>query len=296
MPIFIHNLFKTFLLSMKFIQHHQRNLRFLASLLLLLFSSFAVYAQQDSVKLFAHRGGAHEFDENTLFAFESAYANGLRGFETDVRVSKDHKLVIFHDASLKRIFDIEGSIEMLTSNELKKLRTKKGHALLFLDEFLDFFKDKDQVYIELEMKTNAPIYEAVQLKAYCDDLYLKAMAARPSGSNYVFTSFDKRPLQYLKQTYPEVDLLFIKSTGLNDELIAELQVLGISRVGCRLGGTTREMVQKAQKLGIRVSCWPGHSVPDFMLGVALGCDYLCSDIPVEVSTWVKTSMPWVTLL
>lgn len=255
-----------------------------------------VIAQEASVKLFAHRGGAHEYAENTLSAFEGSYAKGLRGFETDVRLSKDNKLVIFHDATLKRIFDVEGTVESLTSEELKKLRTSKGHAILFLDEFLAYFKDKDQVYIEFEMKTNAPLYEIPKLQSYCDALYQQAMAAKPPHSDYVFTSFDKRPLQYLKKQYPKVDLLFIKGAGLDDALIAELQELGIDRVGCSLGGTSRAMVKKAQQQGIRVSCWPGHTVEDFMLGVALGCDYLCSDIPVEVSTWVKTKMPWVTLL
>ena len=252
-------------------------------------------AQQASVKLFAHRGGAHEFDENTLEAFRSSYEKGIRGFETDIRISKDGELVIFHDASLKRMVEAEGGIETLTSKELRKFKTKKGNPILFLDEFLDYFKDKPGVYIEFEMKTNSPMYDEAALKTYCDKLYQKEMAARPQGSDYVFTSFDKRPLKYLKKTYPGVDLLFIKSEGLSDSLIAELEELGITRIGCRLDGTTRAMVEKAQKKGITVSCWPGRTVEDFVLGVGLGCDYLCSDIPVQVRSWAENNLPWVII-
>ena len=255
-----------------------------------------VIAQQAEVKLFAHRGGAYEFDENTLEAFKSSYEEGLRGFETDIRISKDGELVMFHDDALERMTGASGSIEESTGEELRKLKTKKGNPMLFLDEFLAYFKDKKGVYIEFEMKTGGAAYDdEAKLKKYCDQLYKKAMAARPDGSDYVFTSFDKRPLRYLKETYPGVDLLFIKSEGLSESLIAELKELGITRIGCRLEGTTREMVQKAQKQGITVSLWPGHTINDFILGIGLGCDYLCSDIPVQVNDWVKANLPWVTL-
>jgi glycerophosphoryl diester phosphodiesterase len=49
---------------------------------------------QERGLVFAHRGGAHEFDENTLVAFKESYARGLRGFETDVRMTRDGVLVI----------------------------------------------------------------------------------------------------------------------------------------------------------------------------------------------------------
>lgn len=252
-------------------------------------------AQEAEVKLFAHRGGAHEIDENTLGGFRTTYESGLRGYETDIRITKDGELVMFHDASLERMTGQEGKIEEMTSTEVRKLKTKKGNPILFLDEFLDYFKDKKGIYIEFEMKTNNPMYDEATLKKYCDMLYSKVMAARPEGSDYVFTSFDKRPLRYLKATYPGVDLLFIKSEGLSESLIAELKELGVKRIGCSLGGTSRKMVAEAQKQGITVSFWPGHTINDFILGVSLGADYLCSDIPVEVSKWAKENMPWVTI-
>src|SRR5690606_24630448 len=91
-----------------------------ATAALLLCTSF-IYAQKarDSVKVFAHRGGKAEFDENTIAAFEASYQKGLRGFETDIRITKDNQLVIFHDGDLKRIFDREGAIEQMTLKELK---------------------------------------------------------------------------------------------------------------------------------------------------------------------------------
>jgi glycerophosphoryl diester phosphodiesterase len=49
----------------------------------------------------AHRGGAKLWPENTLFAFDQAAAAGFDGAEVDVQLSRDGKLVVFHDFRLK---------------------------------------------------------------------------------------------------------------------------------------------------------------------------------------------------
>jgi glycerophosphoryl diester phosphodiesterase len=49
----------------------------------------------------AHRGGARLWPENTVFAFEQAAAAGYDGAELDVQLSRDGKLVVFHDFHLK---------------------------------------------------------------------------------------------------------------------------------------------------------------------------------------------------
>ncbi len=49
----------------------------------------------------AHRGGAKLWPENTLFAFEQAAAARFDGAELDVQLSRDGKLVAFHDFHLK---------------------------------------------------------------------------------------------------------------------------------------------------------------------------------------------------
>lgn len=253
------------------------------------------YAQVKVVQLFAHRGGAHEYDENTLEAFKTCYEKGLRGFETDVRISKDGAFIISHDASLERTNGSKGIVEEMTAEQLRKVKTKKGNDLLFLDDLLKYFEDKPSIYFEFEMKTKPEDYPQAKLESYCKLLHEKLMAKKPAKSDYVLTSFDKRPLKYLKANYPEVDLLYITSSHLTPEVIKETLDLNIRRVGCKLGGTSRDMVIAAQKAGLLVSCWPGHSVDDFLLGLYLGCDYLCSDVPVAVHNWMKEKMKWVQI-
>jgi len=238
---------------------------------------------QEKGYLFAHRGGAHEFEENTMDAFRASYAAGIRGFETDVRITKDGELVILHDDSLERTHHATGPVEHKTAAELREIKTKgSGQDFLFLDELLDFLADKPGFYLELEMKTsNKNLYSDEQIMEYARKIHAAA-AREPEGSFYVLTSFDERPIRALRQIDPEVDAMFITGKHCSPELIAKAKELGIKRIACRMEGTTRAAVKEAQKEGLRVTGWPGHSIQDYHLALGLGVDGICTDIPCEV--------------
>lgn len=256
----------------------------------------SVQGQTKEVKIFAHRGGMSEFDENTLSAFEETFKRGIRGYEVDVRITKDGHLVLFHDDNFKRIIGKEGSIEESTLVEVKQLKTLKGNNTIpTLDEFLTFLKDKPGLYVEFEMKTQKKYYTEEILLNYCQQLYNKVYNIKRSTDTYLFTSFDKRPLRILKSKDSKVDMLFIKSEGLSQAVLVEAKELGIHRIGCRVEKTTRDMVHAAKEQGFIVSLWPGRSIDDFLLGVSLGSDMLCTDIPVQVMEWVKQHGSWITL-
>src|SRR5690606_10597395 len=95
----------------------RRSLRFalvtfgLVAIALIGGSPVAFSAEKEPGLLFAHRGGAHEFEENTLAAFKASYEKGLRGFETDVRMTRDGRFVVLHDDSLERTHDAAGPVE-----------------------------------------------------------------------------------------------------------------------------------------------------------------------------------------
>ena len=269
----------------------KRHLLVLAAVLM----TVSAFAQDQQVRFFSHRGGRMEYDENTISAFEASYKAGYRGYETDIRMTKDGKLVILHDSNLTRTTDTEGVVEQMTEAQIRKAYTKKGHKVMFLDELMDWLDSKgDVTYVEFELKTNPiELYPEDRLREYCDKLYERVMRNKPAGATYLFTSSDYRGLRYLQQKHPGVGMLLITGKPCNDETIALCKALSINRLGATMDGTSRAAVKKAHEQGLIVSLWPGQSTADAMLGVYLGADFLCTDIPVEVMNFMKTKAPWV---
>jgi glycerophosphoryl diester phosphodiesterase len=236
----------------------------------------------DAPRLLAHRGGAHEHDENTMGAFKACYEKGLRGFESDYRMTKDNRIVISHDDTLNRTTDATGHVENMTADEVRKIRTKKsGEPLPFLEEYVAYFKDKPDVFAELEMKTsNTNLYPEARLEIYCDLLY-KAAQGLPNGT-YCFTSFDHRALRTMKRLHPDAPTGLIVGGALDEKQLALAKELGVQQIGPVMDKTTRKAVRDAQKAGFKLTGWPTVSEADYALGVAMGYDNLTTDIPVRL--------------
>ncbi len=70
---------------------------------------------------FAHRGGAATWPENTLLAFRGAADAGCDAIETDLRLTRDGALVVFHDERVDRTTNGRGPLAGLTVRELQQL-------------------------------------------------------------------------------------------------------------------------------------------------------------------------------
>ena len=62
---------------------------------------------------FVHRGGDEVETENTIEAFKYSSDLGFVFIETDVQATKDGHVVIFHDATLKRMAGVNKSVKEL---------------------------------------------------------------------------------------------------------------------------------------------------------------------------------------
>lgn len=70
----------------------------------------------------AHRGGALEYPENTLYAYRQALARSRSHMlEMDIYETADGELVVIHDATVDRTTDGSGSVSALTLAELQAL-------------------------------------------------------------------------------------------------------------------------------------------------------------------------------
>jgi glycerophosphoryl diester phosphodiesterase len=109
---------------------------------------------------FAHRGGAREYPENTMAAFEAAVELGYRYLETDAHVTADGVLVAFHDEVLDRVTDGKGRIADLPWSQVSAARVgeRRDHCIPRLDDVLGAWPD---VRVNIDAKHDASVVPLV---------------------------------------------------------------------------------------------------------------------------------------
>jgi glycerophosphoryl diester phosphodiesterase len=132
---------------------------------------------------FVHRGGPTAAPENTLIAFERAYALGFRYFETDVHATADGYLVAFHDRSLRRLAGDRALISSLTADEVAAVRID-GQPVPRLEELLNCYPD---ARVNIDPKTDAAVRPLVSL-----------LRERHSVDRVCLASFSDRRLRWLR--------------------------------------------------------------------------------------------------
>ena len=159
-------------------------------------------------KIIGHRGASMYAPENSASSLKLASLMGIEWIETDVQITLDNKLVIFHDEKLERTSNGEGFLALKKFSDLKKLdigswfsKEFEGERILSLVEFLDLIK-KYEFSLQLEIKhMHGKEYEIVeeivkQIEPYLD--YFK-------GKLFV-SSFSEKCLRLFSRKLPKIPL------------------------------------------------------------------------------------------
>lgn len=136
-----------------------------------------------------HRGKhTKEVKENTMEAFKGAIDDEM-AIEYDVRLTKDNKVVVCHDDSLKRVFGIDKNISECTYEEVK--RYSNNEVPLF-EDVLKLVNNQIGMVIELKSTRVGRLENAVYniLKDY--------------KGKYVIESFNPMCLRYFKKKDPSI--------------------------------------------------------------------------------------------
>ncbi|NCC64756.1 MAG: glycerophosphodiester phosphodiesterase, partial [Spirochaetia bacterium] len=117
--------------------------------------------------LFGHRGCPAEYPENTLASFAACVDSGIDGIELDVQLTKDGKLVVFHDDTLQRIANVDEKISSLDYKNLQDIDIGDGQKIPSLEQVFSLcghailydieIKAKDMANHHLEQKLHQMI-------------------------------------------------------------------------------------------------------------------------------------------
>lgn len=245
-------------------------------------------------RVVAHRGDSAHFPENTLPAFESACKMGVDVIETDVHLSKDGYLVIWHDPTLERNTNGSGSVEDHTLLELKQLDAGydftldggktfpfrgKGVQLCTLQEAL---KTCPEVRFNVDLKSEGP--DTV-------DAFIRVIQEAHATKRVVAASFHLSSLRLLRKKAPRIQ------TSITTKEVAPLLALQklhllpkwttarskvIFQVPVRQWGIeiiTKQFVQVMHKRGSIIQVWTINEEAEMRRLLGLGVDSIMTDRP-----------------
>lgn len=145
---------------------------------------------------YAHRGlydNNSDCPENSLNAIRKAVENGY-GIELDVQLSKDDVLIVFHDASLKRVCGIDGKVWDYTYDELKNMKLfNSNETIPTFKEVLEVIDGK--VPFILEYKLDVANTKVCQLSNELLNHY---------NGLYCIESFHPLALMWYKKNRPDI--------------------------------------------------------------------------------------------
>ena len=125
--------------------------------------------------------------ENTLAAFEYALAHGCDGFEFDVRITRDERLVLCHDASLRG--------RKVAASSYDSLCSRCNEELPCLEDVLVAFGDR--AYLDIEVKARGG-----------EELIVAALRRR-KPKRCLLSSFLPEVLVRFHELYPSLPLGYI---------------------------------------------------------------------------------------
>ena len=130
--------------------------------------------------MFAHRGYHCQeklIPENSIAAFKAAIAHGY-GIELDIHLTKDGKLVVFHDDTLDRACHVSRTIETYTFEELQQFHLfNTSEKIPLFEHVLSIVNGRVPLLVELKIPTHSmKICEAAFdiLKEYKGDFLVQS--------------------------------------------------------------------------------------------------------------------------
>ena len=149
-------------------------------------------AAKDHTLVVAHRGVAGgNIPCNTMTAYEIALLQGADMLETDLNMTADGELVIFHPGMEPAQLGVDTRIERMTYEEVKALRyvnydrVPTQFGLVRFDDFLENFKDRCFINIDKFWGHPAEIYQAVKRHGMLDQILVKSELGAPEVAKKV---------------------------------------------------------------------------------------------------------------
>jgi glycerophosphoryl diester phosphodiesterase len=285
-----------------------------STILLFLILSFAINAIPQTVRFVSiegHRGARGYLPENTIPSFKLAIDQGSDTIELDVVVTKDKKVIVSHEPWFSSVISLdpqgkkiakeserEHNIYKLTFAETKKYDVGSiGNAGFPEQKPIKVNKPLlTEVFKEIEKYTKAkkisPVRYNVEIKSNPEGdgtfqpppaefaaLVMADIAKYKLQDRVIIQSFDVRPLQELKKSYPKATLALLVGNPEGPE--KNLEKLGFipDTYSPHFSLVNEALVKFVREKGMKIVPWTINEVADLERMKTFDLDGIITDYP-----------------
>ncbi len=234
-----------------------------------------------------HRGFSQRAPENTLSSFAENVKAGAQGCEMDIYITKDGKLVCFHDGKLKRIArnekgePVEG---VIADYDLATLRSFdfgawkdakfKGKTIPTIEEALDLLANSDCVPV-VEIKVENIEQQVIQ-----------AIRDRKLEKRTVIIAFNNKVVANCRKIAPEICCAWLCTQGKNESsaeysrrIVKTLAESKTNMVDMLYSQLTPPMFNDLTEAGIAVMVWTCDNPTEMARLYKLGVKSITTNVP-----------------
>ena len=237
--------------------------------------------------IIAHRGGAKESTENTILAFQRAVRIGADGIETDLRLTKDGMVIIYHDDKWGRVevgkagdrLISDMSFSEINSRGLRPVGDDQGGRTVPTLE--DTLKSLDKGLLNIELKSGERFDELV-------DKTIEILKPFGGIDRVVLEPPDLRTARKFREALGANLKLHINPAYNRDvpfeDSLAEVLKFKPHSISVSYKRLNYDIIDQAHKAGVEVWVWT-VDVPQIAQAMTLlGVDAIKTDVP---STMLK---------
>lgn len=242
------------------------------------------------MKIIAHRGANKIAPQNTISAFRLARQMPIDGFETDVHLTRDGRVVLCHNPNIDATSNGTGYINFMSFDELRSYdfgsyfsKEFEGEKIPELSEFLSLAAGLE--IINIEIKTPFDHNYAIV------DETLRIVAEHGLMKSLLISSFDPIVLRRAKDLNATVKTgLLYDFTGDLYKKIRKNPVLFAQNLGCNAIHplhliTNRDMVDHAHQAGMTVNVWTVNDTRSAKKLQKIQVDSLITNVPDTLSAF-----------
>lgn len=230
----------------------------------------------DRFLVIAHRGASAEAPENTAAAIRRAFAQRAQFVELDVQLTRDGRVVIFHDDRMERTSTGHGRLVQWRYRDLRRLDVGSWWAPRFARERILLASEAltmcpPSCGVNLELKPTSQAQALIRRVVRC---------LRDSGKQHrvLISSFDHALLAHLKTAAPGVARALLCARRPQHALrrAVDLECVALHP---HHSITTSSLIRHAHRHGLRVHVWTVDRLDVARRLVRMGVDGIVTNVP-----------------